>query len=74
MSPTNNIDLIRVILILILVYLSYIDLRTFKLPDLMTCAADHCWDCSLITFPFMALLILPTPSLEHLLATVFFGS
>jgi leader peptidase (prepilin peptidase)/N-methyltransferase len=36
MSPLNNIDLIRVILILILVYLSYIDLRTFRLPDLIT--------------------------------------
>ena len=36
MSPPNNIDLIRVILILILIYLSYIDLRTFRLPDLIT--------------------------------------
>lgn len=36
MSPPNSIDLIRAILILILLYLSYIDLRTFRLPDLIT--------------------------------------
>jgi leader peptidase (prepilin peptidase)/N-methyltransferase len=32
----NNIDLIRIALILILMYLSYIDFRTFRLPDLIT--------------------------------------
>ena len=36
MGLLNNIDLIRVSLILILLYLSYVDLRSFRLPDLIT--------------------------------------
>jgi leader peptidase (prepilin peptidase)/N-methyltransferase len=36
MSPPNTLDLIRSLLILILLYLSYIDLRSFRLPDFVT--------------------------------------
>jgi leader peptidase (prepilin peptidase)/N-methyltransferase len=36
MSPPNTLDLIRSLLILILLYLSYIDLRSFRLPDIVT--------------------------------------
>jgi len=36
MSLLNNIDLIRVLLIVILLYLSYVDLRSFRLPDSIT--------------------------------------
>ena len=36
MSLLNNIDLIRILLILILLYLSYVDLRSFRLPDFIT--------------------------------------
>jgi len=36
MSLLNNVDLIRVLLILILLYLSYVDLRSFRLPDSIT--------------------------------------
>jgi len=36
MSSLAFIDLIRLSLILVLVYLAYIDLRTFRLPDLFT--------------------------------------
>ena len=36
MSPPNTLDLIRSLLILILLYLSYIDLRSFSLPDIVT--------------------------------------
>ena len=36
MSLLNNIDLIRALLILILLYLSYVDLRSFRLPDSIT--------------------------------------
>jgi len=36
MSSLVVIDLIRLLLILVLAYLAYIDLRTFRLPDLIT--------------------------------------
>ena len=36
MSAPNTLDLIRSLLILILLYLSYIDLRSFRLPDFVT--------------------------------------
>ncbi len=36
MSLLNNIDLIRILLILILLYLGYVDLRSFRLPDFIT--------------------------------------
>jgi leader peptidase (prepilin peptidase)/N-methyltransferase len=36
MSTPNTLDLIRSLLILILLYLSYIDLRSFRLPDFVT--------------------------------------
>jgi len=36
MSSLALIDLIRLLLILVLAYLAYIDLRTFRLPDLIT--------------------------------------
>jgi len=36
MSSLAVIDLIRLLLILVLAYLAYIDLRTFRLPDLIT--------------------------------------
>ena len=36
MSSLTVIDLIRLLLILVLAYLAYIDLRTFRLPDLIT--------------------------------------
>ena len=36
MSLLNSIDLIRILLILILLYLSYVDLRSFRLPDFIT--------------------------------------
>ena len=36
MSSLMAADLIRVLLILILAYLAYIDLRTFRLPDVIT--------------------------------------
>jgi len=36
MGSLAVIDLIRLLLILVLVYLAYIDLRTFQLPDLFT--------------------------------------
>lgn len=36
MSLLNNIDLIRILLILILLYLSFIDLRSFRLPNIIT--------------------------------------
>jgi leader peptidase (prepilin peptidase)/N-methyltransferase len=36
MSPPNTLDLLRSLLILILLYLSYIDLRSFRLPDFVT--------------------------------------
>jgi len=36
MSSLAVIDLIRLLLILVLAYLAFIDLRTFRLPDLMT--------------------------------------
>jgi leader peptidase (prepilin peptidase)/N-methyltransferase len=36
MGSLNTIDLIRAALILVLVYLSYIDLRSFRLPDVIT--------------------------------------
>jgi len=36
MNVSINIDFIRIALILILVYLSYVDFRTFRLPDAFT--------------------------------------
>ena len=36
MSSLAVIDVIRLLLILVLAYLAYIDLRTFRLPDLIT--------------------------------------
>jgi len=36
MSAPNTLDLIRSLLVLILLYLSYIDLRSFRLPDFVT--------------------------------------
>ncbi len=36
MSSLAVIDLVRLLLILVLAYLAYIDLRTFRLPDLIT--------------------------------------
>jgi leader peptidase (prepilin peptidase)/N-methyltransferase len=36
MGSPEVVDLIRVLLILILAYLAYIDLRTFRLPDFIT--------------------------------------
>jgi len=36
MRLLNNLDLIRSLLILALLYLSYIDLRSFRLPDFVT--------------------------------------
>jgi leader peptidase (prepilin peptidase)/N-methyltransferase len=36
MSPLNILDIIRTLLILTLLYLSYIDLRSFRLPDFVT--------------------------------------
>jgi leader peptidase (prepilin peptidase)/N-methyltransferase len=36
MGSLTFIDLIRLLLILVLAYLAYIDLRTFRLPDLIT--------------------------------------
>lgn len=36
MGVSNTIDFIRAALILVLLYLSYIDLRSFRLPDVIT--------------------------------------
>jgi leader peptidase (prepilin peptidase)/N-methyltransferase len=36
MSSLAFIDLIRLLLIIVLAYLAYVDLRTFRLPDLIT--------------------------------------
>ena len=36
MGILNTVDFIRAVLILVLLYLSYIDLRSFRLPDVIT--------------------------------------